>query len=147
MGAEFESLTLPLVLLLAIPFSLAGSGPALFLAGSGLDSSSVLALMVLFGLSVNSGMVLYELAAEKCRLGKTASDAVYEAALKRVRPVFTTALTTIFALLPLVISPLGAKEHSMAAAMLGGIIACTTLTLFALPPVLIRFLQKQSRET
>jgi multidrug efflux pump subunit AcrB len=144
MGAEFESFTLPLVLFLAIPFSLAGSGPALFLSGAGLDSSSVLALMVLFGLSVNSGMVLYELATEKLRLGKAAVDAVCEAALERVRPVLTTALTTVFALLPLVINPLGAREQSMAAAMLGGIIMCTTLTLFALPPVLIRFLQKQS---
>ena len=142
MGAEFESLTLPLVLLLAIPFSLAGAGPALFVSGGGLDSSSVLALMVLFGLSVNSGMVLYELAAEKCALGKSPSDAVCEAAMERFRAVLTTALTTVFALIPLVISPLGAKEHSMAAAMLGGIIACTTLTLFALPPVLIRFLKK-----
>ena len=146
MGAEFESLTLPLVLLLTIPFSLAGSGPALFLSGMGLDSSSVLALMVLFGLSVNSGMVLYELAAEKYRKGQTAETAVYEAAMERFKPVLTTALTTVFALLPLVISPLGVREHSMASAMLGGIIACTTLTLFALPPVLIRFLQKQSRE-
>ena len=145
MGAEFESFSLPLVLFLAIPFSLAGSGPALFLSGAGLDSSSVLALMVLFGLSVNNGMVLYELAAEKHRLGKTAAEAVYLAALERIRPVLTTALTTTAALLPLVLSPLGAKEHSMAAAMLGGIIACTTLTLFALPPVLIHFLQKQSR--
>jgi multidrug efflux pump subunit AcrB len=145
MGAEFESLTLPLVLLLAIPFSLAGSGPALFLSGAGLDSSSMLALMVLFGLSVNSGMVLYELAVEKFILGKTAAVAVYEAATERFRPVLTTALTTVVALLPLVISPLGAKEHSMAAALMGGIIACTTLTLFALPPVLIRFIGKQSR--
>ncbi|GHV85166.1 acriflavin resistance protein [Spirochaetia bacterium] len=150
MGAGFESLTLPPVLLLAIPFSLAGAGPALFLAGAGLDSSSVLALMVLFGLSVNSGMVLYELAAEKCKemasSKKVQADvynAVYQAALERFRPVLTTALTTAFALVPLVVSPLGAKEHSMAAAMLGGISASTTLTLFALPPVLIRFLSRR----
>jgi multidrug efflux pump subunit AcrB len=141
MGAEFESLTLPLILLLAIPFSLAGAGPALVFAGAHIDSSSVLALMVLFGLSVNGGMVLYELALEKYREGLDSSSAVYEAALERFRPVVTTALTTAFALLPLVLSPLGAREHSMAAAMLGGIIASTALTLFALPPVLIRFLK------
>jgi Cu/Ag efflux pump CusA len=92
-------------------------------------------------------MVLYEQAAEKYKLGKTAVEAVYETALERVRPVLVTALTTAFALLPLLISPLGAREHSMAAAMCGGVITCTTLTLFALPPVLIRFLQKQSRKT
>jgi multidrug efflux pump subunit AcrB len=144
MGAEFESFTLPLVLLLAIPFSLAGAGPALFLVGAGLDSSSVLGLMVLFGISVNGGMVLYELAAEKRALGIEASTAVYEAAAERFRPVLTTALTTVFALLPLVLSPLGAGERSMAAAMLGGIAACTLLTLFALPPALVRFLRGKS---
>jgi len=147
MGAEFESLSLPVVLLLAIPFSLAGAGPALFISGAGLDSSSVLALIVLFGLSVNSGMVLYEFAAEKKSLGITADEAVYEAALTRFRPVLTTALTTAFALFPLVISPLGAEEHSMALTMLGGIITSTTLTLFALPPVLIRFLKKRNRKS
>jgi len=142
MGAEFESFTLPLVLMLAIPFSLAGAGPALLICGAGLDSSSVLALMVLFGLSVNSGMVLYELALEKIVLGVPAETAVSEAAAERFRPVITTALTTVFALLPLALSPLGAKEHSMAAAMLGGITASTALTVFALPPVLIRFLRR-----
>ncbi|MDR2661882.1 MAG: efflux RND transporter permease subunit, partial [Treponema sp.] len=141
MGAEFESFTLPLVLLLAIPFSLAGAGPALFLAGAGLDSSSVLGLMVLFGISVNGGMVLYELAAEKRALGIGAAEAVYEAAAERFQPVVTTALTTVFALVPLVVTPLGAGERSMAAAMLGGIAACTLLTLFALPPALVRFLR------
>ncbi|MDR2701577.1 MAG: efflux RND transporter permease subunit [Spirochaetaceae bacterium] len=146
MGAEFESFILPLVLMLAIPFSLAGAGPALFFCGAFLDSSSVLAMMVLFGLSVNSGMVLYELAAEKTALGYHAKEAVYDAALERFRPVLTTALTTAVALLPLVISPLGAKEHSMAAAMLGGVTASTALTLFALPPVLIRFLQYRKRK-
>jgi multidrug efflux pump subunit AcrB len=146
MGAEFESFILPLVLMLAIPFSLTGAGPALFFCSASLDSSSVLAMMVLFGLSVNSGMVLYELAEEKTTAGFQAEEAVYDAALERFRPVLTTVLTTAVALLPLVISPLGAKEHSMAAAMLGGIIASTALTLFALPPVLIRFLQYRKRK-
>jgi len=145
MGAEFESFTLPLVLMLAIPFSLAGAGPALLICGAGLDSSSVLALMVLFGLSVNSGMVLYELALEKTTLGIPVETAVCEAAAERFRPVLTTALTTVFALLPLVLSPLGAKEHSMAAAMLGGIAASTALTVFALPPVLVRFLRYKEK--
>ncbi|MDR2552492.1 MAG: efflux RND transporter permease subunit [Treponema sp.] len=156
MGAEFESLTLPLVLLLAIPFSLAGAGPALFLLGAGLDSSSILALMVLFGLSVNNGMVLYELAAEKleaenikCGAGKPgpagAARMVREAAKERFRAVLTTTMTTVFALIPLAVSPPGTGERSMAAAMLGGIIASTALTLFALPPVLIRFLDRKNR--
>jgi multidrug efflux pump subunit AcrB len=146
MGALFESFTLPLVLMLAIPFSLAGAGPALFLSGAGLDSSSILALMVLFGVSINSGMVLYELSLEKINQKIKTEEAVRQAATERFRPILATALTTLFALLPLLISPLGAKEHSMAAAMFGGIIASTALSLFALPPVLIRFLRYKRRK-
>jgi multidrug efflux pump subunit AcrB len=139
MGAEFESFTLPLILMLTIPFSLAGSGPSLFLCGAGLDSSSVLGLLVLFGLAVNHGMVLYERGVEKMNQGIPPAPAVYGAARERLRPVLTTTLTTVFALFPLVVSLSGTGQRSMAAAMLGGISASVLLSLFALPPVFMHF--------
>ncbi|MDR3138609.1 MAG: efflux RND transporter permease subunit [Treponema sp.] len=142
MGAQFESFRLPLIIMMTIPFSLAGAGPALFLFGLGLDSGSVLGLTVLFGLVVNNGIILYEISEEKVRLGFPAARAVYLGAYERFRPVLITTLTTLFSLLPLIISPLGASQRSMAAAMLGGILASTFLTLFALPPIFIPFLEK-----
>ncbi|MDR2103913.1 MAG: efflux RND transporter permease subunit [Treponema sp.] len=143
MGAQFESFRLPLIFMMTIPFSLAGAGPALFLFGIALDSGSVLGLTVLFGLVVNNGIILYEISEEKLRAGLPAVQAVYQGARERLRPVLITTVTTLFALLPLVISPLGASQRSMAAAMLGGMIASTFLTLFALPPVFIPFLDKK----
>jgi multidrug efflux pump subunit AcrB len=140
LGAQFESFTLPGLLMLTIPFSLAGAGPALFLTGTGLDSGSVLGLVVLFGLAVNNGIVLYETAAEKMRGGLSPAAAVYAGAAGRFRPVLATTVTTLLALLPLAAVPLGAGQQSMAAAMLGGMAASTLLTLFALPPVFIPFL-------
>jgi multidrug efflux pump subunit AcrB len=145
MGAQFESLLLPGILMLTIPFSLAGAGPALLLTGAGLDSGSVLGLVVLFGLAVNNGILLYETAVEKMDRGLPVAAAVYSGAAERFRPVLATTLTTLFALLPLVISPLGANQHSMASAMLGGIGAATLLTLFALPPIFIPFLKGAKR--
>jgi multidrug efflux pump subunit AcrB len=142
MGAQFESFLLPGILMLTIPFSLAGAGPALLLTGAGLDSGSVLGLVVLFGLAVNNGILLYETAVEKMGRGLPAAAAVYSGAAERFPPVLATTLTTLFALLPLVISPLGSSQHSMAAAMLGGIGASTFLTLFALPPIFIPFLKR-----
>jgi multidrug efflux pump subunit AcrB len=141
MGAQFESFLLPGILMLTIPFSLAGAGPALLLTGTGLDSGSVLGLVVLFGLAVNNGILLYETAVEKMSRGFPAAAAVYSGAAGRFRPVLATTLTTLFALLPLVVSPLGSSQHSMASAMLGGIGASTLLTLFALPPIFISFLK------
>ena len=140
LGAQFESFLLPLILMLSVPFSLAGAGPALFLSGASLDSGSVLGLVALFGLSVNNGIVLYEISEEKIRSGLSPAAAVYSGALLRFRPVLLTTLTSIFALLPLVISPLGNSQRSMAATMLGGIIVSGFLAFFALPPIFIRFL-------
>jgi multidrug efflux pump subunit AcrB len=148
MGAQFESFLLPGILMITIPFSLAGAGPAMLLTGTGLDSGSILGLVVLFGLAVNNGILLYEIAVEKMGRGLPAAAAVYSGAVERFRPVLATTLTTLFALLPLVISPLGSSQHSLASAMLGGIGASTLLTLFALPPLFIPFLKsgKPSQE-
>jgi multidrug efflux pump subunit AcrB len=145
MGAQFESLSLPPVIMLTIPFSLAGAGPLLFIAGSGLDSGSVLGLVVLFGLAVNNGIVLYEISIEKIQAGQGVLYAVYSGAAQRLRPVLITTLTTLAALLPVLLSPMGASQRSMAAAMLGGLAASTLLCLFVLPPVLVRFFKGRPR--
>jgi multidrug efflux pump subunit AcrB len=139
MSAQFESFLLPLALMLTIPFSLAGAGPALLLFNSRLDSGAVLGLSALFGLVVNNGLVLFEISDERIRSGCRPAQAVYGGASIRLRPVLVTALTTIFALLPIVLNPLGSAQKSMAAAMLGGLTVSTVLSLFILPPVFIRF--------
>jgi multidrug efflux pump subunit AcrB len=139
MGAQFESFSLPLIFMLTIPFSLAGAGPALFLAGAALDSGAVIGLAVLFGLAVNNGLLLYEASEEKIGQKLPPLQAVYSGARGRIRPILITTATTIFALLPLVITPLGSSQKSMAAAMLGGIAASTLLSLFVLPPVFAVF--------
>ncbi|MDR1574541.1 MAG: efflux RND transporter permease subunit [Treponema sp.] len=139
MGAQFESFLLPLILMLTIPFSIAGSGPALLLFGAALDSGAALGLTALFGLVVNNGLILFEISDEKIRSGCSPGAAVYRGASERLRPVLITTATTVFALLPVALNPLGNAQKSMAAAMLGGLAASTLLSLFALPPVLVRF--------
>jgi multidrug efflux pump subunit AcrB len=139
MGAQFESFILPLILMLSIPFSLAGAGPAMLLFGRALDSGAVLGLIALFGLAVNNGLILFEIGNERICLGQTPAAAVYGGCVERLRPVLITSATTVFALMPLAINPLGASQASMSAAMMGGLAASTLLSLFALPPALIRF--------
>jgi len=139
MGAQFESFLLPLILMMSIPFSLAGAGPALLITGSKIDSGAVLGLTALFGLVVNNSLILFEISDEKIRAGFSPAASVYRGACERLQAILITTATTVFALLPLVISPLGNSQKSMAAAMLGGLAASTLLSLFAVPPVLIRF--------
>jgi len=139
MGAQFESFLLPLILMMSIPFSLAGAGPALLISGSKIDSGAILGLTALFGLVVNNCLILYEISSQKIKAGFCAATAVYSGARERLQAILITMITTIFALLPLIFSPMGNSQKSMAAAMLGGLTASTLLSLFAIPPVLIRY--------
>ena len=139
MGAQFESFLLPLILMISIPFSLAGAGPALLITGSKIDSGAALGLTALFGLVVNNSLILFEISEQKIRLKFTPAAAVLSGASERFQAILITAATTVFALLPLVISPMGNAQKSMASAMLGGLTASTFLSLFVIPPVLIKY--------
>jgi len=139
MGAQFESFLLPLILMMSIPLSLAGAGPVLLLVSGKIDSGAVLGLAALFGLVVNNSLILFEISNEKINAGLSPDDAVVYGASERLQAILITMATTIFALLPLILSPMGNSQKSMASAMLGGLAASTLLSLFAIPPVLIRF--------
>ena len=143
MGAQFESFLLPLILMISIPFSLAGAGPALLITGAKIDSGAALGLTTLFGLVVNNSLILFEVSCEKIRNGFCAAAAVYRGASERVRAILITMITTVFALLPLIFSPLGNSQKSMAAAMLGGLTASTLLSLFAVPPALVSYFKRK----
>ncbi|MCL2440263.1 MAG: efflux RND transporter permease subunit [Treponema sp.] len=139
MGAQFESFLLPLILMLTIPFSLAGAGPLLLVTNTKIDSGVILGLTALFGLAVNNSLILYEICNEKIKNGLSPALAVYCGTRERFAAILITMMTTIFALLPIVLNPLGNSQKSMACAMLGGITASTLISLFAIPPVLIKY--------
>ena len=146
LGAQFESFFLPVILMFSIPFSLAGAGPALLFTSSYLDSGAILGFIALFGLSVNNGIVFYEISQEKIISGLKPLAAVYEGALLRLRPVLLTSLTTSCALLPLILTPLGNSQRSMALTMLGGIIVSGIFSFFVYPPVYIWFFKKKVKK-
>jgi len=135
LGAQFESFVMPLVIMATIPLAMAGVGPALVIAGIGLDSGSVLGLVVLFGTVVNNAILLYEASSAKSAAGARSTTAAYAGSSDRVRPVLATTLTTVLALLPICLSPTGAAQRSMSVALLGGLVASTALTLFISPIV------------
>jgi multidrug efflux pump subunit AcrB len=139
MGAQFESFLLPVILMISIPLSLAGAGPVLLVTGAKIDSSAVLGLTALFGIVVNNSLILFEVSEQKIDSGFDPAAAVFLGACERFRAILITTATTVFALLPLVITPFGNSQKSMAAVMLGGLAASTLLSLFAIPPVLVKF--------
>jgi len=103
MGAQFESFLLPLILMMSIPFSLAGAGPALLLGGAKIDSGVIFGLTALFGLVVNNSLLLFEISEQKINSGFSPAAAVYKGAKERLRAILITMITTVIALLPLVI--------------------------------------------
>lgn len=133
LGAQFESFSLPLIIMATIPLAMAGVGPALMFTGTGLDSGSILGLVVLFGVVVNNAILLHEASAARRLAGAGAGYAAFAGASDRVRPVLATTLTTIVALLPMCLSATGAAQRSLAIAVLGGLSASTVLTLFISP--------------
>jgi len=135
LGAQFESFVLPLTIMATIPFAMAGVGPALFLTGTGLDSGSIMGLVVLFGVVVNNAILLHEASSARRQAGAGAAFAALAGASDRVRPVLATTLTTVVALLPMCLSATGAAQRSLAIAVLGGLTASTALTLFIVPIV------------
>jgi multidrug efflux pump subunit AcrB len=133
LGVQFESFSLPIIIMLTIPLAMAGAGPALLLTGIGLDSGSILGLVVLFGIVVNNAILLYETSAARKINGSGVVIAAYAGASDRVRPVLATMMTTVAALLPICLASSGAVQRSMSIALLGGIVASTLLTLFVSP--------------
>ncbi len=89
---------------------MAGVGPALLLAGIGLDSGSILGLVVLSGVVVNNAILLHEASSARMAAGLGPAASAYLGASERVRPVLATTMTTVVALLPVCLSASGAAS-------------------------------------
>jgi CzcA family heavy metal efflux pump len=132
---EFRAVIPAVILLLAAPLSFGGSFLLLRLAGSELDVSSVMGLILLVGLVVKNGIVMLDYAHRLHAAGEPFVDAVAHAARVRLRPILMTTLCTLFGLLPLALG-LGAGaelQKPLALAVIGGLGLSTLVTLFAVP--------------
>ncbi|HSU84463.1 MAG TPA: efflux RND transporter permease subunit, partial [Thermoanaerobaculia bacterium] len=132
---EFRRLTPAVILLLAAPLSFGGAFLLLRLAGSELDVSSAMGLILLVGLVVKNGIVMIDYAHRLHAEGQPFAEAVAHAAQVRLRPILMTTLCTLFGLLPLALG-LGAGaelQKPLALAVVGGLGLSTLVTLFAVP--------------
>ena len=135
LAAQFESLRLPFIVLLAVPLSLIGAILLLALAGSGLNTMSLIGIVVLIGIAVNDAIVKVEFIRRAQAWGLPARAAIEEAGRARFRPIVMTSVTTILGLLPMATGlGSGAELRSpLAIAMIGGMATSTALTLFVVP--------------
>ncbi|WP_029011270.1 efflux RND transporter permease subunit [Azospirillum halopraeferens] len=136
--AQFESLRLPVGIMLTVPLAVTGALAGLWAAGMSLNLYSQIGLIMLVGIAAKNGILMLEFASRlEEEEGLDPRSAAIEAAAVRLRPVLMTALSTAAGAVPLVIST-GAGSEARAVigvVILAGIGLATVLTLLLLPAV------------
>lgn len=139
--ALYESLFVPLAVILSVPFGLMGS--FFFARMWGIENNIYLqtGLIMLIGLLSKTAILLTEYATERRKAGMTLAQAAMSAASVRLRPILMTALTMVFGLLPLMVaSGVGANgNRSLGVGAVGGMIIGTVALLFVTPVFFIVF--------
>lgn len=143
----YESLLLPLVVIISIPCGLMGS--FLFAKIFGLENNIYLqtGLIMLIGLLAKTAILITEYAGERRKSGMTLKQAAVGAAKARLRPILMTALTMVFGMLPLMFaSGVGANGNStLGTGAVGGMIVGTLTLLFLVPAIWMVFQKIQER--
>ncbi len=145
--ALYESLFVPLAVILSVPFGLASS--FLFARMWGLENNIYMqtGLIMLIGLLAKTAILLTEYASERRRQGMSIVDAALDAAAVRLRPILMTSMTMVFGLLPLALSTgVGANgNHSLGVGTIGGMLVGTVALLFIVPALFIVFREIEER--
>ncbi|MEI8645687.1 multidrug efflux RND transporter permease subunit [Pseudoalteromonas sp. Hal040] len=135
LAALYERWSLPLSVMLALPFGTFGALIAVWVVGMTNDVYFQIGLVTLLGLASKNAILIVEYALMKHQQGWSASTAALEAARLRFRPIIMTSLAFILGVVPLVLSSgagAGAR-HSVGTGVMGGMMAATFLAVFFVP--------------
>ncbi|SFW24845.1 multidrug efflux RND transporter permease subunit [Nitrosovibrio sp. Nv17] len=135
LAALYESWSIPLAVILAIPFGVLGALLAIWARGLTNDVYFQIGLVTLIGLAAKNAILIVEFANQRYASGMSLAEAAIEAAHLRFRPIIMTSLAFILGVLPLVIaSGAGAaSRNSIGTGVFGGMLAATFLAIFFVP--------------
>jgi hydrophobe/amphiphile efflux-1 (HAE1) family protein len=135
LAAQYERWSLPLAVVLAVPFALFGALVAIWLRDLNNDVYFQIGLVTLIGLASKNAILIVEFAVLKRREGLSAMEAAAEAAKLRFRPIIMTSLAFILGCVPLAISTGAgaASRHSIGTGVIGGMLAATFIAMFFIP--------------
>jgi len=147
LAAQYESLALPLSIILIVPMGIMAALTGVWLTGGDNNVFTQIGLIVLVGLSAKNAILIVEFARELEMSGRTAVQAAIEASRLRLRPILMTSLAFIMGVVPLVISTgAGAEMRSaMGIAVFAGMIGVTAFGIF-MTPVFYVLIRKLSGE-
>ncbi|VWX63041.1 Efflux pump membrane transporter BepE [Burkholderiales bacterium 8X] len=135
LAAQYESLTLPLSIILIVPMGLLAAMTGVWLSGGDNNVFTQIGLIVLVGLSAKNAILIVEFARELEFAGRSPVQAAIEASRLRLRPILMTSLAFVMGVLPLVLATgAGAEMRSaMGIAVFAGMIGVTAFGLFLTP--------------
>ncbi len=132
---QFREFAPALIMISAAPLSLAGVFGMLYVTGTPLNVSSFMGIILMIGLVVKNGIILFEYVMKLREEGMPLDEALATAGRIRVRPILMTTLATLFGLLPLSLGLGSGSElqKPLALAVIGGLLLSTFITLFVMP--------------
>jgi HAE1 family hydrophobic/amphiphilic exporter-1 len=135
LAAQYESFTMPFMVILAVPLALFGAVLALWLRGMQIDVYSQVGFVMLIGLSAKNAILIVEFAKRRRLEGHSIVESAMEAGRLRLRPILMTAFAFILGVLPLMIAhgAGAASRQSIGTAVFGGMLAATLLSLACVP--------------
>ena len=135
LAAEFESLLLPFIVLLAVPLAAVGATLALWVTGAGINTMSLIGMVILVGIVDNDAVVKVDFINQMRKQGMGRREAIFAAGHARMRPIVMNTITAMLGLLPmaLAIGPGAELQAPLAIAVFGGLLSATALTLVVIP--------------
>ncbi len=135
LAAQYESWTMPFIVLLAVPLALFGALTSLWLRGMQIDVYSQIGFVMLIGLAAKNAILIVEFARRRREEGHGIVEAAMEAGRLRLRPILMTAFAFILGVVPLMVATGAgaASRQSIGTTVFGGMLAATILTLVFVP--------------
>jgi hydrophobe/amphiphile efflux-1 (HAE1) family protein len=138
MAATFNSFIHPFIIMLTVPLALFGGLVFILFLNSSINIFSQIALVILIGISTKNSILIVDYANQLRTAGKNIEASVKEACQLRFRPIMMTSVSTMIAMMPLVIGNIGpgageASRLAVGATILGGMIISTFFTLYVTP--------------
>lgn len=145
LAAQFERWSLPIAVVMAVPYSVLGALVATYFRGFSNDIYFQIGLLVLIGLTAKNAILIVEFAVQKMEEGLEARQAALEAAKLRLRPIVMTSMAFILGVIPLATATGAgaAARQSMGTGVLGGMLAATFITTFFIPVFFTWFVSKK----
>ena len=150
MAATFNSFVHPFIIVLTVPLAVFGGLVFILLLNSSINIFSQIALVILIGISTKNSILIVDYANQLRTSGKNIEAAVKEACELRFRPIIMTSISTMIAMIPLVVGNIGpgAGEGSrlaVGATILGGMIISTFFTLYVTPTMYLTLAKNTKR--